>query len=284
MLRRLQRLLESARRLLVRAVDAWVVRPWVAIDTDRHRIPVGRSPEVRAVVTTIVAGVVLTLLHYLVLTGLAQDAVASQLPELLSVLGLQGAASVADGYRPLVQNLTWAVVCSFLYVVIPALVVTLGFREDLRDWGWSTQGLGRHLWVYAALFVPVLAAIVVVSGSAPFQASYPFYQPWHSWTDLLLWEVAYGAQFVALEFFFRGFLLRGLEPKLGSGAVLVMVLPYCMVHFQKPMFETFGAIVAGFVLGVLALRTRSIWGGVLLHVAVAWTMDLAAILRAGTAS
>ena len=57
-----------------------------------------------------------------------------------------------------------------------------------------------------------------------------------------------------------------------------MVIPYCMIHFHKPLPEVFGAIVAGIVLGWLALETRSLWGGVLLHVAVALSMDVAALV------
>jgi len=84
-------------------------------------------------------------------------------------------------------------------------------------------------------------------------------------------------QFIALEVFFRGFLLHGLRRALGANAIFVMVVPYCMIHFQKPMPETFGAIGAGLILGTLALRTRSIWGGVLIHVGVAMTMDVLAL-------
>lgn len=51
-------------------------------------------------------------------------------------------------------------------------------------------------------------------------------------------------------------------------------------EYHKPLPEAMGAIVAGVVLGWLALRTRSIWGGVLLHVAVALSMDALALWRA----
>ena len=37
------------------------------------------------------------------------------------------------------------------------------------------------------------------------------------------------------------------------------------------------AIGAGLILGTLAMRTRSIWGGVLIHVGVAMTMDVLAL-------
>jgi membrane protease YdiL (CAAX protease family) len=52
-----------------------------------------------------------------------------------------------------------------------------------------------------------------------------------------------------------------------------------MVHFGKPLPEVLGAVVAGLVLGAMALRTRSIWGGVAVHLGVAWTMDLLALWR-----
>ena len=41
--------------------------------------------------------------------------------------------------------------------------------------------------------------------------------------------------------------------------------------------ETLGAIGAGVILGTLAMRTRSIWGGVLIHIGVAVTMDVLAL-------
>ena len=95
--------------------------------------------------------------------------------------------------------------------------------------------------------------------------------------DLWAWEGLYAAQFVSLEFFFRGFILNGLRRALGSNAIFVMIVPYCMIHYGKPMPETLGAIGAGLILGTLALRTRSIWGGVLIHISVALTMDVLAL-------
>jgi membrane protease YdiL (CAAX protease family) len=52
-----------------------------------------------------------------------------------------------------------------------------------------------------------------------------------------------------------------------------------MIHFGKPIQETLGAIVAGILLGFMALKTRSIWLGAALHIAVAWTMDGLAVWR-----
>jgi membrane protease YdiL (CAAX protease family) len=163
------------------------------------------------------------------------------------------------------------------YLIVPFLVMRLaGFRA--ADTGFRLRGTGRHLWIYVALFLAILPVIVVASYTRPFQHTYPFYKlAARSWTDLLVWEGLYALSFLALEFFFRGFLLFGLKRSLGANAIFVMIVPYCMIHFHKPVAEVTGAIFAGIVLGTLALRTRSIWCGVLIHVSVAWTMDLLAL-------
>jgi hypothetical protein len=47
------------------------------------------------------------------------------------------------------------------------------------------------------------------------------------------------------------------------------------------MPEAIGSIVAGFVLGTLALKSGSIWWGALAHVTVAVTMDLLSLWHRG---
>jgi membrane protease YdiL (CAAX protease family) len=61
----------------------------------------------------------------------------------------------------------------------------------------------------------------------------------------------------------------------------MMLLPYVMIHFTKPILEALGAVFAGTVLALMSLRTRSIWGGVTIHVAVAWTMDALVLSQTG---
>ena len=124
--------------------------------------------------------------------------------------------------------------------------------------------------------------VAVVSRSPEFTNYYPFYKGANlSWADFLGWELMYAAQFFALEFFFRGFFIHGLKDVLGRQAIFAMVVPYVMIHFGKPFPETLGAILAGSVLGLVSLRTGSIAGGVLVHVGVAWTMDLGSLLFRG---
>jgi membrane protease YdiL (CAAX protease family) len=164
------------------------------------------------------------------------------------------------------------------YVVLPMIVMAILPGERIRDCHVSLRGFFRHLWIYVALFLCVLPAVIAASKTPAFRHTYPFYRLANrSHFDLWAWEVLYGIQFVSLEFFFRGFLLQGLRRALGSNAIFVMIVPYCMIHYGKPLPETLGAIGAGLILGTLAMRTRSIWGGVLIHMGVAMTMDVLAL-------
>jgi membrane protease YdiL (CAAX protease family) len=166
----------------------------------------------------------------------------------------------------------------FGYVVIPMIVLACLPGQRIRDYHVSPRGFVKHLWIYALLFGLVLPAVLYASTTQAFRQTYPFYRIANrSGTDLVLWELIYGAQFLSLEFFFRGFVLHGLRRALGANAIFVMLVPYCMIHYGKPFPETLGAIGAGLILGTLAMRTRSIWGGVLIHVGVAATMDVLAL-------
>ena len=164
------------------------------------------------------------------------------------------------------------------YVIMPLCFILAWPKERLRDYHISFKGFWKHLWIYVFLFACILPAVLYASTTSAFRHTYPFYRLANrSHADLWIWEALYGAQFIALEFFFRGFILNGLRRALGSNAVFVMIVPYCMIHYGKPLPETLGAIFAGLILGTMAIRTKSIWGGVLIHIGVAITMDLLAL-------
>jgi membrane protease YdiL (CAAX protease family) len=177
----------------------------------------------------------------------------------------------------------WWVMCTVLgFLVLPAAFMLLSPGKKIRDCNLSWRGLREHFWIYVALYAAVFPVIYLVSWSPSFYSYYPMYaNAGRSWRDLLLWEGLYAGQFIALEFFFRGFLVGGLGRYIGILAVPVSVMPYMMLHFAKPWPEAYAAIVAGFVLGWLAWKTKSIWGGVLIHCAVAVSMDLLALSHKG---
>jgi membrane protease YdiL (CAAX protease family) len=175
----------------------------------------------------------------------------------------------------------WALWRVLGYFVLPAVAMKLT-GERLRDNGLETKGFREHAWIYALGFYCVVVLVGAVSFEESFQDYYPFYRgSRHSWLDFGIWEVLYAAQFFSLEFFFRGWWLRSMRAGLGSHAIFAMVVPYCMIHFGKPFPETLAAIAAGVFLGTLAMKTRSIWSGFLIHVSVAISMDLAALFQNG---
>jgi len=179
------------------------------------------------------------------------------------------------------SQLWWALSTITVYLIIPALIVIILFRQKLSEFGMTLRIKKKHIVLYIALYLIVLPFILYASTRTDFQNIYPFYRN-ASLSNIrlfLLWELAYLTQFVALEFFFRGFLAIGLERYVGRLSVWIAVIPYCMIHFHKPVLEATGAIIAGLVLGELARRTRTIFGGVVVHAGVALTMDMLALKR-----
>ncbi len=168
------------------------------------------------------------------------------------------------------------------YVVLPIFMIKFVFRARLRDFGLSLAGCWRWWWI-VVLSIGAVAALVIIFGKTPsFQATYPFYKDaGKSWFDLLIWELIYGVQFFSVEFFFRGFMTHGLKERFGFYSVPIMTVPYCMIHFGKPFPETLGSILAGLGLGTLSLWSRSIWIGFVIHVMIAWSMDLTALYYKG---
>lgn len=177
----------------------------------------------------------------------------------------------------------WSGSTSVLYGLLPLLVaVLLGIRP-------TEIGLRRpsrkHWRIYAGLFMIAIPIVVIASFSSSFQARYPQVGIARGQSgvagDLLLWWCFYAVQFLAVEFFFRGFLVLGLAPKFGEASILIATVPYLAVHFVKPAPEALAAIAGGLVMGTLAFRTRSIWWGAALHIAVAALMDLLALGHKG---
>lgn len=140
---------------------------------------------------------------------------------------------------------------------------------------------------YFTMLAIMLPLIIVASFSPGFLDQYPMYYSTKAhlhlgvqeWVTVIIYEIAYGLNFVSIEFFFRGFLVIGMMSILGRAAIVPMASIYCFLHFGKPMGEAISSIVGGYILGVVAYQTRGIWGGVIVHVGIAWTMELAAFLQ-----
>jgi membrane protease YdiL (CAAX protease family) len=244
----------------------------------------GPRLDVHVAIVFVTAAISLTLIEYLVKGG------HGRLAGYLDALGLDSVAlwlrrAMLDSPTEEFNGLAYfSLGCSTFYFLLPALVIKLGFRQRLSDYGLKLRGVFKDAWMYGLMITGMVPVVFAVSFTGPFQAKYPFYQlaPGEPlWPYFVFWELLYALQFVALEFFFRGFLLHGARRQLGYYAIFAMMVPYCMIHFGKPILETFAAIIAGIVLGIMSLRTRSIWMGAALHITVAWLMDALALWHKG---
>ncbi len=191
-----------------------------------------------------------------------QATIASRSAEtaLLELLGLD------DAWQPT----AWAACTATLFASAAAgwQLGVLGASPRAAGLTWGQTR--RHAKTYAALAGIMVGLALITAWLHAFRAVYPL-----GGAGGAAWWAAYGGALVATEWFFRGLLLFPLAPALGRSAPLVAVLPYALLHAHKPAPEALGSIVAGVVLGHLALASHSIWGGVAVHVSVAVAMELA---------
>lgn len=249
-----------------------------AIDAQAPSYSLARPAALRRVVIVLACVCIsLLLLHY--------GRYASNLHQLLALLGRwQGVDYLqplqSSGWLELAGYGWWTGCHLITFILLPWLVIRCLLKQNMADFGWRWNQVSAHWRGYLLLLSPILVFVLLVSQGEDFVHHYPFYNlAGRSWLDLLLWELLYMSQFVFLEFFFRGFMLNALRPALGANAIWVMCVPYLMIHFPKLWLEATGAILFGLFLGILALQSRSIWGGVLVHAGVALSMDIAALVQ-----
>ncbi len=247
---------------------------WRELDEDAQRqraeILAAGKGDTRPFVALVLCAVILTMQEYY---GGRRFFDTDLRPWLTRLEAVHPALQVVK-YEELYGFAWWSFTRMFGYA-LPFLVWKLAFRRDsVLDFGLRVRGFFDHAWIYLLFLAIVLPAMLVVSKSPDFGEYYPFYKnAQRSWYDFLVWEALYFGQFFALEMFFRGFWLGVLRKSFGSGAIFVMAVPYCMIHFGKPYLEAVGAIVAGIALGSLSMKTKSIYQGFLVHITVAVLMD-----------
>jgi hypothetical protein len=176
-------------------------------------------------------------------------------------------------------------VINFFITAIP-LFLFARVVEDKRE----NFGVNRHhidLQPYYQILLVIVPIIAIASFEHGFKNYYPTYKTnnaaevlgWPEFVPPLIYEFAYGIDFFNVEFMFRGLLVIGLSQVIGKEAILPMVCTYCALHFGKPIGESISSIFGGYILGVVAFYTRNIWGGVMVHVGLAWMMEVGASIQ-----
>jgi len=236
--------------------------------------------DYRPAIVLMTVAICLLLLHYLKFATVFTASIETVLSWFSSNPGAAFSQLKQQTFFSLIGEAWWSFWHILAFILIPVFVIKVILKDSLRDYGLGLGKLRKHIKWYLLLVAPILGFVFIVSFRDDFATHYPFYSLANrSWFDLIAWEILYLVQFICVEFFFRGFILQSCRPSFGVNAIFVMIVPYLMLHFSKPWLEASGAIFFGLFLGVLALRSRSIWGGVMVHITIAFSMDMAALIQ-----
>jgi len=151
--------------------------------------------------------------------------------------------------------------------------------------GFTTKYLNIKPFIY--LLTGIIPLVVIASFNKGFQDYYPMYKTTLAseatntpeYIFVIIYEFIYGVNLLSVEVLFRGILIIGFIRYLGKGSIFPMVTVYCFIHFGKPVAECISSVFGGYILGVIALYTRSIFGGSMLHIGMAWMMEICAWIQ-----
>lgn len=191
---------------------------------------------------------------------------------------LSGSSDFDFYYRSLGQLIQASV------LFLPIYIVWSWYNKSLY---WNVQGFKySNILPYLLLLLGMLPLLAWASFQQDFLQTYPIYIRYLKlegvaelpYVKVLLFELAYGIDFVATEYFFRGFLIIALGSIFGRAIVLPMAVFYVTIHFGKPLGETISSFFGGLILGVIAYETKSIYGGIMIHLGIAWLMEIGGTL------
>ena len=175
---------------------------------------------------------------------------------------------------------------SLVVIWIPLLIFKK-WRDKKQSSLYGLTWKGFNYRPYLLMLLIMVPIVLAASFTQDFIDYYPTMKPRNAallrglptWLTLTIYEFFYLVDFLWTELIFRGFFIIGLAAVLGRGAVLPMVAIYAFRHFAKPLGETIGSVFGGYILGVIALRSKNIMGGVMIHMGVAFLMEIFAIFH-----
>ena len=174
---------------------------------------------------------------------------------------------------------------SLFSIVLPLLVFWLVYQRKQFSHFYGIQTHNVNLKPYFVLLGLMVPIIAIASFQPDFIKQYPFYRRslggefasymhFPEQVAIGIYEFSYAFGFFVVELFFRGFLIFGLVKFLGNEVVLPMAVTYCVLHFGKPAGEAVSSFFGGYILGIVALRTNNIYGGIMVHIGIALLMEL----------
>lgn len=197
---------------------------------------------------------------------------------------------VFDAFSPFIQETVggawgryWSLVtrlpvkCLLVIIILSFMWKAAGYKSTLIGTLRGTTDWKPYLFMLL-LMVPLIAWASFQPG---FLQVYPklrqvgFIEPFtgKGWLYKLLFELSYGTDFITIELFFRGFLVLAFARYAGQDAIVPMAVFYCSIHFGKPLAECISSFFGGLLLGIVVYNTRSVAGGLIVHLGIAWMME-----------
>ena len=180
-------------------------------------------------------------------------------------------------------------VCSYLFRSTFILLMLCVFKKCL-DGKFGLLGVTRsskYIRIYVGIFCLLVPIFYIVSTTPQFLTFYPkanvtdwtgsFGMP--NWSLYSVFELSYANDFLNVESMFRGALVIGMSRWLGPRAVLPMAAAYMCIHLGKPDLELCSSVLGGYILGILAYKTKHLWGGIIIHLCIAMLFELLGILH-----
>jgi hypothetical protein len=176
------------------------------------------------------------------------------------------------------HSINWVI--RVVVLLIPVYIVWLIKDRGIQPFYGATPL--DSLKPYLLMLLIMVPLIALASSQSDFLEVYPKAKllnkiPLKSWVDkwrYVVFELCYGLDFVSIEFFFRGFLILSLMRICGMHCIIPVACFYCAIHLGKPMGEAISSFFGGAFLGIVAYNTGSIWGGLLVHLGIAWMMEI----------
>lgn len=233
-----------------------------------------KSDNAQAIIISISAAILLATVNFYACIGHSGNLMVANL--IILILNKIGIVNIDSD---LIYHISWSLLVIALWLLVPACLIKFVFRKSLRDYGFTLNGIMQDIPLYLLFGCFVIPVVMYASTFTAMRSIFPFYHINSSiqLKLLIIWEVFYCIQFIAVEFFFRGFLIHGLKKTLGYNVIYVVAIPYCMIHFNKTFVESIGAIITGIVLGNFSLKRNSIILGCVIQCVVAITMDASVV-------
>ncbi len=165
----------------------------------------------------------------------------------------------------------WHHAGSLLFMfLIPVIFIKTMLKEKLLDYGLGMGDYKFGLKATLAAFI-IMPFVVYQTAQNPehaefYRSQFPLVLANSSALMFGLWALTYLPHYIGWEFLFRGFVGLGFKKEMGVfAAMMLQVLLTTLMHIGKPQGETWGTVFGGIYLGLLTVRTGSIWYATAFH-------------------